>query len=83
MNMTSLCGSIKVQSGVSRGRSEVLLSGYGRLYEREAVSEFELATVPSLARRGHALDEQRHGHLRHEDGNEAQQHALEGRHDDE
>ena len=40
----SACGDIKVQVvlqlGVSRGRSEVLLSGYGRLYPSEIVSEF-------------------------------------------
>ena len=38
------CVEIKVQVvlqfGVCRGRSEVLLSGYGRLYERDVVSEF-------------------------------------------
>ena len=38
------CVDIKVQVvlqlGVSRGRSEVLLSGYGRVYRSEVVSEF-------------------------------------------
>jgi len=35
-----LRGSIKVQFGVSRGRREVLLSGYGRGYRSASVAEF-------------------------------------------
>ena len=33
-----------LQSGVSRGLREVLLSGYGRVYPSEIVSEFEPKT---------------------------------------
>ena len=38
--------STPLQFGVSRGRSEVLLSGCGRVYLSEIVSKFELKTWP-------------------------------------
>ena len=55
-----------LQFGVSRGRSEVFLSIYGRMHPSEVVSEFELKTsVPRQRDRSHsARSEER----LHEDG---------------
>ena len=41
-----ICVEIKLQFLVCRGVREVLLSGYGRVSQRDVVSEFELKTWP-------------------------------------
>ena len=48
-----MCGnqsSSALQFGVSRGRSEVLLSGYGRAYRSEIVSKFDFHTGADRSR---------------------------------